>query len=409
MTTSAILEAFFARQPIFDANGKAMAYELLYRPTPGAIAATGTVDMSAHVAVDSMLGMDLHAATDGLPAFFNVTRSLLLSGLFDALDPARLVIEILESIEPDDEVVSACHRLKDIGYKLALDDYEDEDARAVLMPLADIVKLDVLERPIDRAVAMAEAMRNSGLSVVAERVETRDIHDACVRGGFDLFQGYFYRRPEIVRQPDLKPAQVLIVEAMNLVQDDRVPDRRIGSFFKSDPTLAFKVVRMANVAPMGIRTIESVEHAVAIVGRSAIFRWLGLLLLTSFDRSTGIQQELLREALVRARLCELLADAAGVRPAGPLFLVGLFSRIEALLGIPAASIVDQVNVPASVRDALLERTGPYAPLLFLAEAYEDGRWSEVVTRANTSAMDPARIPAAFRDALDWASTVSRKL
>jgi EAL and modified HD-GYP domain-containing signal transduction protein len=166
---------------------------------------------------------------------------------------------------------------------------------------------------------------------------------------------------------------------------------------------------MANVAPMGLRTIESVEHAVAIVGRSAIFRWLGLLLLTSFDRSTGIQQELLREALVRARLCELLADAAGMRPAGPLFLVGLFSRIEALLGVPAASLVDQVNVPMPVRDALLDRSGPYAPILFLAEDYEDGRWSEVVMRARSAGLDAARIPTVFRASLDWAASVGRQL
>ncbi len=188
-----------------------------------------------------------------------------------------------------------------------------------------------------------------------------------------------------------------------------VPDHRIGAFFKQDPSLTYKLVRMANVAPMGVRQVESVEHAVAIVGRAAIFRWLALLLAGSFQRGSGVKRELLREALIRAKVCELLAPAARIGQSGHMFLVGLFSRIEALLGVPIESIVKHVVLPQPVSEALTSSAGRYGAVLSLAEAYEDARFGEILKLAEAAGLAAAEVPNAYRQALEWSLEVSRTI
>jgi EAL and modified HD-GYP domain-containing signal transduction protein len=278
----------------------------------------------------------------------NATAELIESGVFESVDPSRIVIEILETVEPTQELIQACERLTRRGHTIALDDWFEDDPRAPLLDSAAWVKIDVLDRGPDAAAALARPMLRLGKKLVAERVENRESHDACAAAGFGWFQGYFYRRPELVQRPDVSPAQLTIIEAMNLVRDESVSAHRIAEHFKHDPTLAYKVVRMANVAPVGIRTIDSVEHAVAIVGLAAIFRWLSLMLAASIERATDAKREVLREALVRARLCEIIAES-GVGHSGHLFLVGLFSRIESLLEIPLGTILDRVAFPAPSR------------------------------------------------------------
>jgi c-di-GMP phosphodiesterase len=409
-TRTPIIETFFARQPIFDRQGQPLAYELLYRPTPDAVAASGDPEhMAAQVAVDALLGTNIDAVTEGRLAFINAPREILIGGVFEALDPTRIVIEILETVPADDEVIRACRRLVKRGHTLAMDDWFENDPRKPLLPFAKIIKVDVLERSLADAASLVAPLDGRNLRLLAERVETAEVHRACDALGFEYFQGYYYRRPEIVRQPDLRPEQIVIVKAMNLVQDDAIPDYEIGAFFKRDPSLAYKLVRMANVAPMGVRSIESVEHAVSLVGRAAIFRWLGLLFIASFDRGSGAQRELLHEALVRARQCELLAGPAGIRQAGHLFLVGLFSRIEALLGLPLATIIDKVVLPEPVAAALSRHAGPYAALLSVAEAYEDSKWEEIASLAFDAGVPVSRVPHAYREALEWAIEVTRQL
>ncbi len=196
---------------------------------------------------------------------------------------------------------------------------------------------------------------------------------------------------------------------MNLVRDDTVFDTRLGDHLKADPTLAWKVVRMANVTALGSRQIESVRHAASIVGREALFRWLSLMLAASFGRDTGFSRELLREALIRARMCETMADAAGLRPLGHFFLVGLFSKLDALLGVPLETILSRVALPDAITEALLEQRGAYAPLLNLVETWESANWDAVSATAAVAAVPPNKLLEIYTHSLEWALDVSRHL
>lgn len=406
------MDAYFARQPIFDRSGDPVAYELLYRASADAVSASGdTAMMSAQVLCDALLGMDLALVTDGHPAFLNAGREALVGGPLETLDPSRVVIEVLETVAPDAEVMEACERLTEAGHTLALDDFSENDPRIALARYASILKVDVLDRPMPKVIDLVRPFRENGrrLRLLAERVETKPIHEQCVEAGFELFQGYFYRRPEIVREKDLRPSQLQLIQTMNLVQDDSVSDSRLGEHLKADPTLAYKVVRMANVAALGSRQIESVRHAASIVGRGALFRWLSLMLSASYGGNTGFSRELLREALVRARMCELMAETIGLRPHGHLFLVGLFSRLEPLLGVPLPTIVGRIALPEAALDALLRGAGPYAPLLELVDTWEAAQWDDVTAAANAAGMPGEALLRTYTAALEWALDVSKHI
>jgi EAL and modified HD-GYP domain-containing signal transduction protein len=269
------------------------------------------------------------------------------------------------------------------------------------------VKVDVLGRDrTDVLASVAPIAGRPGIRLLAERVETRDAYSMWADAGFELFQGYFHRRPELVQRRDLRPEQLQVIEAMNLIQDAATSDQQVAGHIRRNPTLAYKVVRMANVAMLGGRRIESVQHAIALVGRGALLRWLALMLAASWGRENGTSRALLREALLRARMCELLAEGTE-RPSGHLFLIGLFSRIDALLGVPMEELLRHVALPDPATAALLRRAGPYAPVLTLVEAWEEGRWSDVDCRAPEAPC--VRLPAAWGEAVGWADAVSREI
>jgi len=402
--------AYFARQPLFDRTGAVVGYELLYRPTHTADAAYGAdpEHMAAQVVADAVLATDLAAATDGTRAFLNAPRGLLTNPLLESLDPGQIVIEILESVVPDGPVVEACTRLGERGYVLALDDFAPDDARAPLLPFVSFVKVDVLGRSVDEVLQQAGPLtRMEQLQLVAERVETVEQYQSYADAGFDLFQGFFFQRPELIAKRDLKPAQLGLIEALNLAGDERVSDHRIADHFKHDTALAYKVVRMANVAGLGARNIHSVQHAIQLVGRDALSHWIALLLAASYGRESGLRRELLRTALVRSRMCELLGARLGPAASGHLFLVGLFSRLEALLSVPLADVLPRIALPAAAEAALLRREGPYAGVLEAVDAYEAADW-ERLARAG-AAYSAAGLSHAYDQAVRWADAVTRDI
>ena len=398
------MDLFVARQPIFDTRGELEAYELLYRRGAGSLAADGesTGQMSLDVIIQSLLGIGLDQITRGKTSFLNFSRDMLLSGCYDLLDRNAVVVELLEDVEADDEVVAACERLTTAGYRLALDDFEPGAGHEVLLPLAEIIKVDVLNRSADEVRAVAEPLKRRGLRLLAERVETAEVRDSCTEMGFELFQGYFFSRPEVIARRGASVEQTGIVRLMNLLGDERAGDQEIEEAFRGDPSLSYKLLRMVNAASHGGHGIDSILHAVRLLGRTALHRWLALLLASSLATRGGIDTELVHAAILRARLCELLGARTGRAPSGTLFMVGLFSRMDALMRTPMEDIVAEINLSEEVKAALLHRRGPYASWLELAEAYEAGEWETMSSVASTLGISPLEIPEIYIESVQWA-------
>jgi len=396
---------FVARQPIFEIERGLVGYELLYR-ADGAIAhANGDPDaMSAGVIVASLLDVGLDEITGGATAFVNFSRRELANETWSLFDRAAVVIELLEGVECNEETLAACRRLVQAGYRLALDDYVYSDATRPLLDFASIIKIDVLGQSSQELARITKQLTSSGAQLLAERVETATVRDLCTDLGFELFQGYLFSRPETMAKGNVSASQLATMRLLNLLQDPSTTDAALDSAFQSDLALCYKLLRIVNAAAMGGRGITSIPHAVRLVGRETLHRWLAVLLVASLGQKGNVTRELALTAITRARMCEVLAtNWPEHMRAGSAFIVGLLSLLDVLLEVPMNEIVARLELSDDVRGALLKRGGPLGVPLKLVEAYETADWDVASGLALDNAVADEALPEIYLGALRWAT------
>src|SRR5690606_31039992 len=269
--------------------------------------------------------------------------------------------------------------------------------------VAHMVKVDVLTYSPAELRELVSRLRQYDVRLVAEKVETRLARDICRQVGFDYFQGYFFCRPQSYAKRSLPMNWLSVLRLLNMVQDLDVSDSEIEEAFRTDLPLTYKLLRMVNSAGVGGRGIESVGQALRLLGRGAVYRRLALLMVSQACTNGGLQYELLRHTLVRARLCELLAERTG----GPVgadaaFLAGLLSTLDALLGVSMEQALEGIALSTPLRDALLGRTGPIAGMLELAAAYQQADWDLVERSCRDCGLDTSVVAGFYLDALVWA-------
>jgi EAL and modified HD-GYP domain-containing signal transduction protein len=397
-------EACVARQPIFGTAGDVAGYELLYRRTSSDTAARGAGRgaMSADDIVHAFVNIGLDQLTNGRPAFVNFTREMLLTRAY-TLMPPHSVIELLENVEPDEDVEAACQELVDAGYSLALDGFTWSSGYRRLLELATIVKVDVLNKPAQRLDEIAQRHAVYAVRLLAKRVETAEARAMCAGLGYELFQGHYYHaRPEIAKARALRSDEITIAQAMNVLRDARTTDADAEAACGADMGLSHKLLRIVNSAPHGGGGIESMKHAVQLTGRTELSKWLALLLVSSIAAREATHRELQQLAVQRARMCELLTASIGRdRDTSASFLVGLFSVLDAISGMPMAELLESITLEQPLREALISRTGPYAGALTTVEAYEQGAWSTAKHHATSSGIDAEHVGAAYGQSLAW--------
>ena len=397
-------QVFVARQPIFDSGNRRVAYELLYRANQEATS-SGVVSgdtMCSDTALHSVVSIGLDRLTAGATAFVNITREHLLAELHKIFDPTTVVLELLETIDGDPEVVDACKRAVADGYTLALDDYDGRESLDVLLPLAKIIKLDVLGRDLASMGPLVKKLLDRGLVVLAERVETGDVRAECQKMGCSLFQGYVFSRPETLDGRSMSVEQATMFNIISLLRDPTVKDVALVDAFRSHPSLSFGLLRIVNSASFGSRAVESIDHAIRLTGREVLSRWLMVMLVASVGRGDPVANEAVAQALVRGRFCELYTTKTGSGDPSTRFLVGLLSRMDVLLGMPISQVLERLPVSADVRDALLSGTGPHAPVLSLAVAYESADWTQVDANKLDMLNTLPVLAEIYGDAVAWA-------
>ncbi len=366
-----------ARQPIFTSGGDVLGYELLHRSGPENVyAATDGAQATAELITGGAFMLGLDELVGEKLAFVNFPRDLLVDHCYSVLPPSRTVIEVLEEIEPDEEVIEACRRLKAAGYRLALDDVISVDDRAPLFGLADIVKVDI--RPLSRAERASIALHikrlPNAVKLIAEKVETREQYEEALELDYDYFQGYLLDRPEMHSGREIPASRLALTELQHAVQRPDFDFGEVEAIVKRDIALSFKMLRFANVAAHGVtQQIESVRHALVMLGREDVLRAVSLLALAG--QSVDEPQELAVRSVIRASVCESLAlemDLADERL--DHFLVGMFSMIDGILELPMADLVPRLPTSPQVNFALLGTPGPLREVLDLVIAYEEADW-----------------------------------
>jgi EAL and modified HD-GYP domain-containing signal transduction protein len=396
---------YVARQPIFELNRGLYGYELLYRRDASVDHADGeTGAMSAEVIVDALLGIGLRAIAGGSVAFVNFSQAQLISETWALFDPAEVVIELLETVVPNDDTLAACRKMVAAGYKIALDDYVHTEANSKLLEFATIAKIDVLDRTDEQIAAVARELKPHGIRLLAERVETATMRDACAKLGFEFFQGYLFSKPETLSKSDVAPSQLATMRLLNLLNDPATPDQTLDQAFQSDLALSYKLLRIVNAASMGGRGVTSIPHAIRLIGRNALHRWLSVVLVASMGKRGDVTHELALTSITRARMCELLAaNARAARPTGSAFLVGLLSLLDVLFEVPMDKILSHIELSDEVTSALLQRGGPLGTPLKLVESYENADWDGAQQLAEASDVPEDILGNLYIDSLHWAA------
>ena len=400
---------YLARQPILNRGRELFAYELLFRSSLQNSCEGLNLEMASTSVLDTSFLIGFEKITAGHPMFINCPRDFLLRDYLSLFPPNSVVVEILESVKPDQEIVDVCRRLKQTGYTIALDDFVDSPEWAPLVEIAEIIKVDF--RLTDRQEQSAIVARYAGkkIRMLAEKVETQEEFAAGMQMGYSLFQGYFFCRPEMMQHHDLPASKLAYLELLHAATALEFDVQELALKIKHEPSLTFRLLRYLNSAAFGLRAeIHSVAHALSLLGERELRKWIAVVSVGVL--ADGKPDELMVVPLVRGRFCELLAPLAGMPGhASDLFLLGLLSVMDAILDKPLDSILEELPVRKEIKDALQAQTGLYWQLLEIAIAHERADWERVSALVSETGMDEEKVSSLYVSAVDWSTDLRRNI
>ena len=392
-----------ARQPIFDREQKVFGYELLFRDGLEN-AFSGDTDEASRATLDRSLLMGLDILCDGRRAFVNCTRDTLIKGLVTLLPSTTTVVEILETVPADPDVIAACQNLKEAGYTIALDDYVADDPRVALAEMADIIKVEMLLTTQAEREVIVKQFGAHRHRLLAEKIETQHDFVRAREQGFVYFQGFFFRRPEMMNTRDM-PANRL--NYLRMLQEVSRPDLDVPGLeklIKSEASVCYRLLRYLNSAMFGFNNeIHSVRHALSILGERDLRRWVRLVAAVGAGQEKT--SDLVLSALVRGRFGELLAPHVA-HGDSDLFLLGLLSLIDAMLEMPMADVLDRIPLDKETKLVLLGRPSLLRPVFQLMLAHESGEWEAAAKLSKTLGLDSEAVAGSYWQAQQWAREVS---
>jgi EAL and modified HD-GYP domain-containing signal transduction protein len=408
-------EIFIGRQPILDRRHQLFAYELLFRSGGQKNEANVQDNLGATASVinHAFAELGIEQALGPYKGFINCDETLLLSDMIEILPADKIVLEILETVEATPQIVERCAELKARGFILALDDFVDyEDKWKPLLDLIEIVKVDLMPLDQERLAAVTSQLKRWPLTMLAEKVDSREQAEFCLRLGYNLFQGYYFAKPVIIAGKKLGHSQLAMIRLLSLVMED-AETLKLEGVFKHEPGLAINLLRLTNSVATGLRAkVSSLRHAITVLGRRQLQRWLQLLLYTNPAGGDQVANPLLQLAATRGRFLELLAG--NLRPGARefedhAFMTGIMSLMPTLLGAPLDEIIKGIQLSNEVREAIDHRAGQLGVMLALAEALEasDGVACHDLTEQLAGA-DHLMVNACLTQALTWASNIGRE-
>jgi EAL and modified HD-GYP domain-containing signal transduction protein len=313
------------------------------------------------------------------------------------------VVEILEDVNPDKNVIEACEKLSKAGYKLALDDFVFRQELKPLIELADIIKIDFRLTPISEIKELIARSEFNNIKLLAEKVETIEEFWSALDMGFSYFQGYFFSKPEIIRGKEISSTSLQLLEVIAEVNKPEYDIKRLELLISRDISISYKLLRYINSAFFRRRgEITSIKQAVFVLGKTELSRFISLIVMSQI--SSDKPDELIRNSCVKAKFCEGLGRVSGCGiPVAELFMLGLFSNIDAILDQPMKEIMEKLPLPQNIIDALVSGEGEAVSFLRLIEAYERGNWDKVGEYASQCRVAGDSVPQIYFEACQWAN------
>ncbi len=397
-------EILVGRQPIFNRNMEVYAYELLYRSDQTNQAKIQNGDQATiNVILNTLVEMGLDTITGHSLAFINLTRNFIVGKYPIPLPTNRVVIEILEDVNFDEELLTAVRDLSQSGFTIALDDVVTIDRVSSFNGFSSIVKLDLPQ--IDRLELpeIVNSIKKKGLRVLAEKVETQADYNMCRRLGVDYYQGYFLCKPNIIKGNKMDTSRLVVMQSLAMLQDQKTSFNDLEGIIARDVGLSYKLLRLTNSGYYSFATeVKSLRQAISLIGFNTMRGWMSLILMTTLHDKPP---ELTNIALTRAHMAESLARLYGQAQPELFFLVGLFSVLDALMDQPMTDLVTQLNLSDEVTNALVKYEGLPGFVLYNIKAYENGDW-ENVKRLN---VPDEQLTQIYLDSIKWTNILSEDL
>jgi len=403
------MEVYVARQPIFNQNEEVIAYELLYRKNEINKYISFNPDKATiDVLVNSFLNIGISDISKGKPCFINFTKSLLDLEIPTFFQPYEIVIEILEHITPSPELITICKQLKELGYTIVLDDFIFDETNPYLHDLIqyiDILKIDFQTTSHTILDKIGEFAKKHSVKLLAEKVETREQFELAKSKGFTYFQGYFFAKPVVLSSHDIPTYFRVYHQIIEKIYEEEPDFNEIATLIEKDLSLSYKLLKLINSPALRPKhKIYSIRQALAYLGLKEIEKWVNVLALRDIFGKSNVSIEIFYTSLVRAKMCDeinKLRNASSENADTGYFILGLFSMLDAILGIPMETILQELPIADEVCDALLGKNNEHKQVLDLVKKLEKGEWEEVNQRCQSLEIDEHAVYNKYKHALKW--------
>ncbi|SFG32903.1 EAL and HDOD domain-containing protein [Neptunomonas qingdaonensis] len=389
-------QVLMARQPIFDRQQRVVAYEILYRTeneTEGAVFYGGS-QATSEVLLNEYTSICDAGEIKRVPAFLNLTYDIVVEGNIPDLPKKQIVLELLEDATVDEAFIIGVKNLVDQGYRIALDDFVYGPEYIPLLELAQIVKIDVLAHTHEELVELIKIIKPYKVSLLAEKIETHEMLEACIEMGFKLFQGYFLSRPKLIKGRKISTGQIALLQLMQALQNPNVKPEVLEKLIITDPVLTYKLLRIVNSSAYSlVRKVESISEAIVMLGIPQIKKWTTLIAMsTNADKP----EELSRALLIRGRMSENVAEHQKKINASSYFMAGMMSGLHALLDIERDKMLEQVPLGDEIKAAICDGSGDIGIVLNNVINYEAGNWELL-----PEDFDGEIYEQSYREAMQW--------
>ena len=404
---------YVAKQPILDREQKTYGYELLFRTgldeqaavIKDADFATGDVATYGFVKTQEDINQSKRI-------FINFTESLILEGAPRALPSSVTVIEVLENIASSPEIMEELIKLKQEGYLIAIDDFDNSrETDEALLDIADIIKVDVLDKNPDEITILFNQIKDKKALKLAEKVESRSTFEYLHRLGFDFFQGFFFARPQNLTGKKIHSSQSSKIRVLSAINDVNLDTEKIIELVNADASITYRLLRLLNSAAFGLSMkIESVRHAVVLLGNSRMRYWLRMVVLSDINAKDN-PEELLLLALVRAKFLEKLTQDGHIPNVHPetMSLFGMLSLLDIMLDTPFPTIFKELPLSQNFQDGYTNPDTPLGKYLALLISLENNDLDRPISFANQLAIPIEAIAASFHEAQQWVETIEAEI
>ena len=405
------MEIYVARQPIFTLKQEVCAYELLYRSSNQNRFSNIDGNQATTDVINSFLEIGVEELSEGKPCFINFTETLLEYAIPTYFQPNMIVVEILETVKPTDKVIEVCRKLKEQGYKIALDDFEmkcEGGNFTELLKLADIIKVDIRQTSRSEQLNLLTSLKSYNLEFLAEKVETREEYEQCLKDGYQYFQGYFFSKPMILSTSDMPVVNHNILIILKELSQFEPNINRITEIIEADLSLSYKLLKLINSPIIGrVYKIKSIKQAIVLLGLKELRKWIFLLSFReTVKKNNQVPDEAVKMCFIRAKASELIALNLGKgSESSSYFLVGMFSLIDTLMKQPIEKIMKQLPLEQDIKETILGHQTLYSDVYHLVVGMERAQWDEIDRLAEIMGMEKQKLFHLYNEAMKWTREV----